>query len=85
MKTSCKVAAWLASFSAICGLFVYAIAPEKITPTLILLAITVLSSLYLGISERRSLFRLLKTSSRLAKGVQEQTQILKTYIHYDLK
>ncbi len=65
MKTSSKVAAWLASFSAICGLFVYALAPEKITPTLILLAVTVLSSLYLGISERRSLFRLLKTRSAI--------------------
>ncbi len=65
MKTSCKVAAWLASFSAVCSLFVYAIAPEKVMPTLILLAITVLSSLYLGISERRSLFRLLKTRSAI--------------------
>ena len=65
MKTSCKVAAWLASFSAICGIFIYAIAPEKTTPTFILLAITVLSSLYLGISERRSLFRLLKTRSAI--------------------
>ena len=63
MKTSSKVAAWLASISAICGLFIYALAPDKTTPALVLLAITVLNTLYLGVSERKSLFRALKTRS----------------------
>jgi ABC-type uncharacterized transport system involved in gliding motility auxiliary subunit len=63
MKTSSKIAAWLASISAICGLFIYAVAPGKITPALVLLAITVLNTLYLGVSERKSLFRTLKTRS----------------------
>lgn len=63
MKTSTKIAAWLASLSAISGLFIYAIAPEKTTPALILLAITVLNTLLLGVSERKNLFRILKTRS----------------------
>ena len=63
MKTSSKVAAWLASISAVCGLFIYALAPGKITPALILLAITVFNTLYLGVSERKGLFRALKTRS----------------------
>ena len=63
MKTSSKIAAWLASLSAICGLFIYAVAPDKLTPAIVLLAITVLSTLFLGISERKGLFRALKTRS----------------------
>ena len=63
MKTSSKVAAWLASISAICGLFIYALAPDKTIPALVLLAITVLNTLYLGVSERKSLSRALKTRS----------------------
>jgi len=63
MKTSSIVAAWLASISAICGLFIYALAPDKTIPALVLLAITVLNTLYLGVSERKSLFRALKTRS----------------------
>ena len=63
MKTSSKVAAWLASISAICGLFIYALAPDKTTPALVLLAITVLNTLLLGVSERKSLLRALKTRS----------------------
>ena len=63
MKTSTKIAAWLASLSAISGLFIYALAPEKTTPALILLAITVLNTLLLGVSERKNLFRILKTRS----------------------
>ena len=63
MKTSSKVAAWLASLSAICGLFIYAIAPDKTTPALVLLVITVFNTLFLGMSERKSLFHALKTRS----------------------
>ena len=63
MKTSSIVAAWLASISAICGLFIYALAPDKTTPSLVLLAITVLNTLYLGVSERKVLLRALKTRS----------------------
>jgi len=63
MKTSSKVAVWLASLSAICGLFIYAIAPDKTTPALVLLAITALNTLYLGVSERKILLRALKTRS----------------------
>ena len=63
MRTSSKVAAWLASISAICGLFIYAVAPDKTTPSLALLAITALNTLYLGVSERKILLRALKTRS----------------------
>jgi len=63
MKTSSKIAAWLASLSAICGFFIYAVAPDKTTPALVLLAMTVLNTLLLGVSERKSLFRALKTRS----------------------
>jgi ABC-type uncharacterized transport system involved in gliding motility auxiliary subunit len=63
MKTSSKVVAWLASLSAICGLFVYAIAPGKMTPTLIFLTIAVISSLFLGIVERKNISRFFKTRS----------------------
>ena len=63
MKTSSKVAAWLASISAICGLFIYVLAPDKTTPALILLAITVLNTILLGVSERKNLLRALKTRS----------------------
>jgi len=63
MKTSSKVAAWLASISAICGFFIYVLAPDKTTPALILLAITVLNTILLGVSERKNLLRALKTRS----------------------
>ena len=63
MKTSSKIAAWLASLSAIFGLFIYAVAPDKTTPALILLAITVLNTILLGVSERKNLLRALKTRS----------------------
>ena len=63
MKTSSKVAAWLASISSICGLFIYALAPGKTTPALVLLAIAVLNTLLLGVSERKSLLDALKTRS----------------------
>ena len=63
MKTSSIVAAWLASISAICGFFIYVLAPDKTTPALILLAITVLNTILLGVSERKNLLRALKTRS----------------------
>ena len=63
MKTSSKIATWLASISAVCGLFIYTLAPDKTTPALVLLAITVLNTLLLGVSERKSLLRALKTRS----------------------
>ena len=63
MKTFSKIAAWLASLSAIFGLFIYALAPDKLTPALVLLTISVLNILFLGISERKILFRALKTRS----------------------
>jgi ABC-type uncharacterized transport system involved in gliding motility auxiliary subunit len=63
MKTSSKIAAWLASLSAISAVFIYAIAPDKTTPSLILLAITAFNTLLLGVSERKILFRVLKTRS----------------------
>ena len=63
MNTSSRIAAWLASFSAICGFFIYAVAPDKTIPALVLLAITVLSSLFLGVSERKNIFRILRTRS----------------------
>ena len=63
MKTSSKVAAWLASISAICGFSIYVLAPDKTTPALILLAITVLNTILLGVSERKNLLRALKTRS----------------------
>jgi len=65
MKTSSKVAAWLASFSAICGLFIYAVAPDKTTPTFILVALTILNALFLGVAERKNILRAFKTRSAL--------------------
>ena len=63
MKNSSKVAAWLASLSAICGLFVYAIAPDKTIPALVLLGLTILNSLFLGVAERKHILRAVKTRS----------------------
>jgi len=65
MKISSKIAAWLGSLSAICGLFIYFVAPNKTIPALSLLAIAILSSLFLGVSERTNLFRILKTRSAI--------------------
>ena len=53
----------MASLSAIFGLFIYAVAPDKTTPALVLLAMTVLNTLLLAVSERKSLSRALKTRS----------------------
>jgi ABC-type uncharacterized transport system involved in gliding motility auxiliary subunit len=63
MNNSSKIAAWMASLSAISGFFIYAIAPEKTTPALILLVITIFNTLLLGVLERKSLSRILKTRS----------------------
>ena len=65
MKTSSRVAAWLASFSAICGLFIYAVAPDKTTPAIILGSLTILNVLFLGIVERENIYRALKTRAAL--------------------
>ncbi|SVE27042.1 uncharacterized protein METZ01_LOCUS479896, partial [marine metagenome] len=65
MKISSKIATWLGSLSAICGLFIYIVAPDKTIPALSFLAIAILSSLFLGVSERTNLFRILKTRSAI--------------------
>jgi ABC-type uncharacterized transport system involved in gliding motility auxiliary subunit len=63
MKTSSKIATWMASLSAVSGFFIYAIAPDKTTPALILLFLTVFNTLLLAVLEKKSLSRVLKTRS----------------------
>ena len=65
MKTSSKVAVWLTSLSAICGLFIYVIAPDKKIPALVLLGLTIFNALFLVITERNNIFRALKMRSAI--------------------
>jgi len=65
MKTSSRVAAWLASFSAVCGLFIYAIAPDKTTPVIIFVTLTILNTLFLATTERKNILHALKTRTAL--------------------
>ena len=65
MKTSSKVAVWLMSLSAICGLFIYVIAPDKTVPALVLLGLTIFNALFLAITERSNIFRALKMRSAI--------------------
>jgi ABC-type uncharacterized transport system involved in gliding motility auxiliary subunit len=65
MKASSKIATWLASFSAVCGLFVYAIAPDKTIPIIVLATLTILNTLFLGVTERKSILRAFKTRTAL--------------------
>jgi len=65
MKTLPKVATWLASLSAICGLFIYAVAPEKTTPAIALAVITILNILFLALTERKNILRAIKTRAAL--------------------
>jgi ABC-type uncharacterized transport system involved in gliding motility auxiliary subunit len=65
MKTSSKVAVWLMSLSAICGLFIYVIAPDKTIPALVLLGLTIFNALFLAITERSNIFRAVKMRSTI--------------------
>ena len=61
MKTTSRIAAWLALFFAFSGLFTYVIAPDQTTPTFVLLGLAALNGLFFGIVERRTVIYTMKT------------------------
>ncbi|KMP12661.1 hypothetical protein UR09_00725 [Candidatus Nitromaritima sp. SCGC AAA799-A02] len=65
MKTSSRIAAWLASFFALSGLFIYAVAPDRTTPALALLGLTILNILFLCAVERKNIVHIMKTRTAL--------------------